>query len=82
MDQLFHLDNATFRKHWNLLVRTYYGIRTEQEQRVYEKNLLKFTALKYAYNVCKRHNGQGEPNPRTEELALAFLDGKAPGYFV
>ena len=81
MDQLFHLDNATFRKHWNLLVRTYYGIRTEQEQRVYEKNLLKFTALKYAYNVCKRHNGQGEPNPRTEELALAFLDGKAPGYF-
>ena len=81
MDQLFHLDSATFRRHWDLLVKTYYGIQTQEEQRACEKNLLKFTALKYAFNVCKRHNGQGEPNPRMEGLAQAFLDGKAPGIF-
>lgn len=81
MDQLFHLDSATFRRHWDLLVKTYYGIQTQEEQRDKEKNLLKFTALKYAFNVCKRHNGQGEPNPRMEGLAQAFLDGKAPGIF-
>ena len=81
MDQLFHLDNATFRKHWNLLVKTYYGFQTPEEQRDYEKHLLKFVAIKYAFGVCKRHNGQGEPNPRTEGLVQAFLDGKAPGNF-
>ena len=81
MDQLFHLDSATFRRHWDLLVKTYYGIQTQEKQRDKEKNLLKFTALKYAFNVCKRHNGQGEPNPRMEGLAQAFLDGKAPGIF-
>ena len=81
MDQLFHIDNATFRKHWDLLVKTSYGIQTLQEQRSYEKKLLKFTALKYAYNFSKRHNGQGEPNPRAEGLVHAFLDGKAPGCF-
>ena len=78
LDKLFHLDSATFRKHWSLLAKTYYGIQTDQEQRVFEKHLLKFTAIKYAYGVCKHHNGQGEPNPRTEELVQAFLDGKAP----
>ena len=81
MDQLFHLDNATFRKHWDLLVKAYLGIQTQEEQRAYEMRLLPFTALKYTFNVCKRRNGQGEPNPRTEELARAFLEGKAPGYF-
>ena len=81
MDQLFHLDSATFRRHWDLLVKTYYGIQTQEEQRDKEKNLLKFTAIKYAFGVCKRHNGQGEPNPRTEGLVQAFLDGKAPGCF-
>ena len=81
MDQLFHLDSETFRKHWNLLLKSYCGIQTPEEQRVFEKKLLKFTALKYAFAVCKRHNGQGDPNPRTEGLVLAFLDGKAPGFF-
>ena len=81
MDQLFHIDCETFRKHWNLLLKSYCGIQTPEEQRVFEKKLLKFTALKYAFAVCKRHNGQGDPNPRTEGLAQAFLDGKAPGFF-
>lgn len=81
MDQLFHLDNATFRKHWDLLLKAYYGIQTLEEQRDYEKKLLKYTALKYAYNFCKRHNGQGEPNSRLEGLANAFLSGSAPGIF-
>lgn len=81
MDQLFHLDSETFRKHWNLLLKSYCGIQTPEEQRVFEKKLLKFTALKYAFAVCKRHNGQGDPNPRTEGLVQAFLDGKAPGFF-
>ena len=81
MDQLFHLDSETFRKHWNLLLKSYCGIQAPEEQRVFEKKLLKFTALKYAYNVCKRHNGQGEPNPRTEDVARAFLNGMAPGIF-
>ena len=66
MDQLFHLDSETFRKHWNLLLKSYCGIQTPEEQRVFEKKLLKFTALKYAFAVCKRHNGQGDPNPRTD----------------
>ena len=81
MDQLFHLDSETFRKHWCLLVRTYYGIQTLEDQRACEKKLLKFTALKYAYNFCKRRNGQGEPIPRMEDMARAFLNGMAPGIF-
>ena len=81
MDQLFHIDNETFRKHWDLLLKAYYGFQTSREQRAFEKKLLKFTAIKYAYGVCKRHNGQGEPNPRLERLAQAFLSGMAPGYF-
>ena len=81
MDILFHLDPATFRKHWNLLVQSYYGIQTPEEQRACEKNLLKYVALKLFFNFCKRRNGQGEPNPKLEGLAQAFLSGMAPGYF-
>ena len=81
MDNLFHLDNATFRKHWSLLIKTYYGIQTLEEQRTCEKHLLKFTALKLVYNFSKRRNGQGEPNPKMEGLVNAFLSGMAPGIF-
>ena len=81
MDNLFHLDNATFRKHWSLLLRTYYGLQTLEEQRACEKNLLKFTALKLIFNFSKRRNGQGDPNPQLEGLANAFLSGMAPGIF-
>ena len=81
MDNLFHLEPATFRKHWSILVRTYYGIQTLEEQQACEKNLLKYVALKLYFNFCKRHNGQGEPNPKLEGLANAFLSGIAPGYF-
>ena len=79
MDLLFHLDPATFRKHWSILVRTYYGVQTLEEQQACEKNLLKYTALKLLFNFCKRHNGQGAPNPQLEGLANAFLSGMAPG---
>ena len=79
MDILFHLDPATFRKHWSILVRTYYGVQTLEEQQACEKNLLKYTALKLLFNFCKRHNGQGAPNPQLEGLANAFLSGMAPG---
>ena len=81
MDNLFHLDPATFRRHWNLLVQSYYGVQTLEEQRSCEKNLLKYTVLKLYFNFCKRHNGQGEPSPQLEGLAQAFLSGMAPGYF-
>lgn len=81
MDTLFHLDNATFRKHWSLLLKTYYGLQTLDEQLACEKNLLKFTALKLIFNFSKRHNGQGDPNPQLEGLANAFLSGIAPGFF-
>lgn len=81
MDILFHLDSATFHRHWNLLVKSYYGIQTLEEQRSCEKGMLKFTALKLIFNFCKRHNGQGEPNPQLEGLANAFLSGMAPGLF-
>lgn len=81
MDLLFHLDPATFRRHWDLLVRTYYGVQTLEEQRSCEKNLLKFTAIKLLFNFSKRHNGQGEPSPQLEGLANAFLSGMAPGIF-
>ncbi|MBO5596012.1 MAG: TIGR02172 family protein [Bacteroidales bacterium] len=81
MDNLFHLDNATYRKHWDLLLKHYYGIHTLEEQREREKKLLKFTTLKMFYNYCKRFNGKGEPNPRFEGLANAFLSGTAPGIF-
>ena len=81
MDSLFHLDNATFRKHWCLLIRTYYGLQTLEEQQACEKNLLKYTAIKLIFNFTKRHNGQGEPNPKLEGLANAFLSGMAPGIF-
>lgn len=79
MDLLFHLDPATFRKHWSILVRTYYGVQTLEEQQACEKNLLKYTALKLLFNFCKRYNGQGAPNPQLEGLANAFLSGMAPG---
>ena len=79
MDLLFHLDPATFRKHWSILVRTYYGVQTLEEQQACEKLLLKYTALKLLFNFCKRYNGQGNPNPQLEGLANAFLSGMAPG---
>lgn len=81
MDILFHLDPATFRRHWELLVKSYYGIQTLEEQRACEKNLLKYTALKLMFNFSKRRNGQGEPSPQMEGLANAFLAGMAPGIF-
>ena len=81
MDSLFHLDNATFRKHWSILLRAYYGLNTLEEQQAKEKELLKFTAFKLLYNFSKRHNGQGEPNPKLEGLVNAFLAGMAPGVF-
>lgn len=81
MDILFHLDPATFRRHWELLVKSYYGIQTLVEQRACEKNLLKYTALKLMFNFSKRRNGQGEPSPQMEGLANAFLAGMAPGIF-
>lgn len=81
MDNLFHLDPATFRRHWELLVKSYYGIQTLEEQRACEKNLLKYTALKLMFNFSKRRNGQGEPSPQIEGLANAFLAGMAPGIF-
>lgn len=79
MDLLFHLDPVTFRKHWSILVRTYYGVQTLEEQQACEKKLLKYTALKLLFNFCKRYNGQGAPNPQLEGLANAFLSGMAPG---
>lgn len=81
MDNLFHLDPATFRRHWELLVKSYYGIQTLEEQRSCEKMLLKYTALKLMFNFSKRRNGQGEPSPQMEGLANAFLAGMAPGIF-
>ena len=81
MDILFHLDPATFRKHWNLLVKSYYGVQTEEEQHSCEKGMLKYTTLKLMFNFCKRRNGQGEPSPQLEGLANAFLSGMAPGVF-
>ena len=81
MDSLFHLDNATFRKHWSILLRSYYGLNTLEEQQAKEKELLKFTAFKLLYNFSKRHNGQGEPSPKLEGLVNAFLAGMAPGVF-
>ena len=81
MNNLFHLDPATFRRHWNLLVRSYYGIQTEEEVRSCEKGMLKYTALKLMFNFCKRRNGQGEFSPQQEGLANAFLSGIAPGVF-
>lgn len=81
MDNLFHLDPATFRRHWELLVKSYYGIQTLEEQRSCEKMLLKYTALKLMFNFSKRRNGQGEPSPQIEVLANAFLAGMAPGIF-
>lgn len=81
MEKLFHLDPATFRRHWALLVKSYYGIQTQEEQRSCEKGMLKYSTLKLMYNFCKRHNGQGEPSPQLEGLANAFLAGMAPGIF-
>lgn len=81
MDNLFHLDTDTFRKHWSILVRAYYGIDTLEEQRAKEKDMLIFVAFKLLFNFCKRHNGKGEPNPKLEGLANAFLSGMAPGVF-
>lgn len=80
-DSLFHLDPPALRKHWDLLVKYYYGIETPEQQRIHEKNLLKYVALKLFYNFCKRYNGKGEPSPKLEGLANAFLGGIAPGVF-
>ena len=81
LDNLFHLDSATFRKHWTLLVKSYYGIQTQEELRACEKDMLKYTAIKLMFNFCKRRNGQGEPNLQLEGLGNAFLSGMAPGLF-
>lgn len=78
-DWIFHLDPPTLQKHWTLLLREYYGFRTDEEQRAYEKNLLKFAALKLYYNFCKRYEGKGQPSPQLEAMAGAFLSGIAPG---
>ena len=77
-DRLFHLDPATLRRHWNLLLKDYHGFQTAQEQGAYEKDLLKFTALKLYYNICKRYEGKGEPSPQREGLVNAFLSGISP----
>ena len=81
MEKLFHLDPATFRRHWALLVKSYYGIQTQEEQRSCEKGMLKYSTLKLMFNFSKRRNGQGEPSPQLEGLANAFLAGMAPGIF-
>lgn len=81
-DNLFHLDPATLQRHWDLLVRDYYGFTTDSEKAEYEKRILKFAALKLFYNFCKRYNGKGEPSPKLEGLGGAFLSGFAPGVSV
>lgn len=81
MYNLFHLDKATFLRHWACLVRSYYGLSTLEEQHAKEKEMLKYTVLKLFMFFCKRHNGKGDPNPQLEGLANAFLAGIAPGVF-
>jgi uncharacterized protein (TIGR02172 family) len=81
MDNLFHLDKATFQKHWTLLLQSYYGLQTQDEMRECERHLLKFMVLKLYYNICKRNNGKGQPSQQLEGLANAFLSGMAPGVF-
>ena len=81
MDNLFHLDKATFLKHWTLLLQSYYGLQTQDELRECERHLLKFTVLKLYHNICKRNNGKGQPSQQLEGLANAFLSGMAPGVF-
>lgn len=81
MDKLFHLDNATYRKHWDILLKHYYGIQTLEEQRAREKHLLKFSAIKLIFNYCRRFNGKGTPVAQLEGLANAFLSDMAPGIF-
>lgn len=78
-DWIFHLDPATLQKHWQLLIQAYYDFKTEAEKQAFEKHLLKFTALKLYFNICKRYEGKGEPLPKTEAMANAFLSGIAPG---
>lgn len=78
-DKLFHLDPATLSKHWSLLVREYYGFKTDEEQLAYEKNLLKYVALKLYFNICKHYGGKGKPSPQMEGMANAFLNGMVPG---
>jgi len=80
--QLFHLDPAVLRTHWSLLVKAYYGFRDDEQLHGYERNLLKFVALKLYYNFCKRHDGKGSPSPQLEGLAGAFWDGVAPRFQV
>lgn len=77
-DNLFHLDPATLRRHWDLLMKDYFGFKTDAEQAAYEKDLLKFTALKLYFNFCKRYEGKGSPSPKLEALANALLSGIAP----
>ncbi len=79
MDNLFHLDPVTFRRHWDLLVVDYFGFQSQEEKRAYEKSLLKYTALKLYFNFSKRYNGKGQPSEKLEGLAGAFLSGIAPG---
>ncbi len=81
LGNLFHLDPAAFRRHWDLLIKSYYGVQTPEEQRACEKQLLKYTTLKLYYSFSKRRNGKGEPSPQLEGLANAFLSGMAPGLF-
>ena len=43
---IFHLDSAMMRRIWNVFIRDYYDIHTDEEQREVEKTILPFAALK------------------------------------
>lgn len=44
---LFHLDSATMRRIWNVFIRDYYPIKTDDEQYEIEQRLRPFAALKF-----------------------------------
>lgn len=72
-DQIFHLDNATLQKHWDIFARNYWNTDSPEELAAEVKKLNPYLALKLFFLISKLHNGKAPFHPGVLGLIRKLL---------
>ena len=73
IENLFHVDQATMRAHWNAFAPVYYGTQDKDAIAAEVRKLYPFMATKIAFLISKLHDGKGDVSERLLQMFDKFL---------
>ncbi len=73
IENLFHVDQATMRAHWNAFAPVYYGTQDKDAIAAEVRKLYPFIATKIAFLISKLHDGKGDVSERLLQMFDKFL---------